>query len=789
MDKHLKSLEHDLPLLPLRKGVVFPGAVTTLPVGRIKSRALVADLAPGDALLLAAQRDGEVDEPGLPDLSEVAVLAVVKDTVDRGGRGVMLLVEGVHRVRLLEAVADNPYLRARAEVVADTGTEAPEAAARADALRGHLQELGVGDERFRNLLAQTPAPGLLADRVAAWMDVDDERKLEVLLARDVPERLRLVTDLLVELKGRAELRQRLDEEVRRQMGEAQREAVLRHQMRAIQKELGEEEQDRVSELRARLEAKELPDEVRKVAERELRRLEGMSLHQPEANVLLTYLEWIAELPWSERVDDVLDIDAVARVLDEDHYGLDDVKKRILEHMAVLKLTGHGRGAILCLAGPPGVGKTSLAQSVASAVGRPLVRIALGGVRDESEVRGHRRTYVGALPGRVMSALRKAGVKNPVVVLDEIDKMGRGWQGDPEAALLELLDPEQNDKFVDHYLELPFDLGEVMFIATANDLGNLSPPLFDRLEVIELSGYTVDQKVQIAQQHLLPRQLHRHGLAEGAVAVDDDAVAAIVERYTREAGVRQLERQLARICRASALQVARGKGKKRARRVSVADLEALLGRRKFWNEMAERHDGPGVAAGLAWTPAGGDVLYVETTRMRGKGGLEITGQLGDVMQESARAALAYLRSRAAEVGIDPDFLASSDLHIHVPAGAVPKDGPSAGVTLSTALASLLTGRPVRSDTAMTGELTLRGRVLPVGGIKSKVLAAHRGGFRRVILPRKNGPDLQEVPESARKDLEIILVDDMRQVLAAALEPQAPNRRCKRGESQAPVAAVA
>ncbi|MFW6052094.1 MAG: endopeptidase La [Myxococcota bacterium] len=763
------TIFRSLPLLPLRKGVVFPGAVTTLPVGRARSRALVEELRPGDEVLVVPQRNPEREEPGLDDLHPVGTRARVKDTVDRGARGVLLVVEGLERVRGFDLESEEPYLRVRAEAVVEVPGDPGEARARADAIRAHLEELGAGDERFRKALAEAEGPGGVADRVAAWLDVEDARKVEVLAELDVVARLQRVADFLVEVKGRAELKQRLEDEVRRQMSEAQREAVLRHQLRAIQKELGDEGDDRLAELRERLEQKELPEEVRKAATRELKRLEGMNAQQPEANVIRTYLEWIADLPWTERADDVFDIDAIARVLDEDHYGLDDVKERILEHMAVLKLANHRRGTILCLAGPPGVGKTSLAQSVASAVGRPLVRISLGGVRDEAEIRGHRRTYVGALPGRVVQALRKAGAKNPVMVLDEIDKLGRGLQGDPEAALLEVLDPEQNDKFTDHYLELPLDLSEVIFIATANELSTLSPPLRDRLEVIELTGYTAEQKSQIAERHLIPKQVALHGLPEGALALEDGTLAAIIDGYTREAGVRQLERQLAKLCRGVALRWARGKTKKKHLRVRPRDVPRLLGRRKFWSERAERHDGPGVAAGMAWTPAGGDILYVETTRMPGKGRLEITGQLGDVMQESARAALAYVRSRAHELGIDPAFLERHDLHIHVPAGAVPKDGPSAGVTIFTALASLLTGRPVRSDTTMTGEATLRGRVLPVGGIDRKVLAAHRAGFTRVILPKRNEQDLEDVPESALAELEILPVEDMREVLELALEP--------------------
>ena len=486
-------------------------------------------------------------------------------------------------------------------------------------------------------------------------------------------------------------------------------------------------------------------------------------------MIRTYLELIADLPWSKQAAAKDDLDAIAQKLDADHFGLDDVKKRILEHMAVLKLTGKTRASILCLAGPPGVGKTSLGQSIADATGRPLVRISLGGVGDEAELRGHRRTYVGALPGRVLNALKKAKVKNPIILFDEIDKLGSGWRGSPESALLEILDPEQNKTFQDHYLELPFDLSEVLFVCTANDLGNLSAPLRDRLEIIELAGYTAEEKLHIAKAHLVPKQQKEHAIPEGSLTVTDEALRSIIRDYTREAGVRQLNREITKLCRALALVVARSTDAKLPElHVDAPDLSKYLGKLRFFADVAERTAVPGVATGLAWTPVGGDILFIETSKMPGKGRLEITGQLGDVMKESAKAALTYVRSHASALGVDPNALETLDLHIHVPAGGIPKDGPSAGVTMFTALTSLLSGKKVRSDTAMTGEVTLRGRVLPVGGIKAKVLAAHRAGITRIVLPARNARDVEEVPKEARDAIEFIYAEDMAQVIAATLE---------------------
>ncbi len=768
-----------IPLLPLRHGVVLPGRQTTIPVGRPRSRVLAESLASGDLVLLAVQRDASLEDPSLADLHPIATLARVLEKTDRGGRGIVLVVDAMRRVELRAMPQSTPYWTARVAAVEETvgGSEADELSA---SLKRHLRDLAPSDQSLHQMLGETREAGLLADRVAGWLDLEDARKVAVLVELDETARLRLVSQLLAEARAKAEMRQKIDSEVRKELGKNQKEAMLRQQLRAIQKELGEED-DGKDKLRTKLTNAELPEEVREVVDRELRRLEQVGPNQAEANVIRTYLEWIADLPWMVRAEAKTDLVAVEEKLEADHFGLDDVKRRILEHMAVLKLNGTARGTILCLVGPPGVGKTSLAQSVADATGRPLARVSLGGVRDEAEVRGHRRTYIGSLPGRVIHALRKAKAKNPVVVLDEIDKMGRGFQGDPEAALLEVLDPEQNKSFTDHYMEIPFDLSEVLFIATANDLSNLSPPLRDRLEVIEISGYTTDEKVTIAERHLVAQKLARTGLSSEAVTFPTETLALIVRDYTREAGVRALGREIERVARSVALDVAKNKGLGPVV-VDENTVRRVLGKPKFLSELAERGNAPGIAAGLAWTPVGGDILYIETTKMPGKGRIEITGQLGDVMKESARAALAYLRSHAAELGVDPEFMEKHDLHIHVPAGGVPKDGPSAGITMFTALASLVTGRRVRSDVAMTGEATLRGRVLPIGGLKSKVLAAHRAGFKRIVMPKQNERDLPEIAERVRDDLEFVLAEDMGEVLAAALETDPVTDETERSTSQ-------
>ena len=769
------------PLLPLRGGVLLPGAVTTIPVGRRKSVELIRSLArtgPPAIIGVGVQRDPRTSDPKLDDLEPLATLAEIVAVNQAAASAYMVTLRGLTRVEIDALVETEPFWTIEAHEFDDPTNESDEARVRADALAEQIRAL---DEDAQGALGQlvtetAPAddPGVFADRLASLLDISFDQRVELLLTREATTRLEKVGALAGESLARGEVEDTIRTSVRQAFKDHQRESILRQQLKAIRKELGEGEGDETDDLRGRFDDMTLPDEVRKVVDRELSRLESLQSGQAEYNVVRTYLETIADLPWDTRAEVNDDLEGVSAKLDADHYGLDTVKRRILEHMAVLKLSGNPRGTILCLAGPPGTGKTSLARSIADATGRPFVRIALGGVRDEAEIRGHRRTYVGALPGRLIQGLRKAGAKNPVMLLDELDKMSASsFTGSPEAAMLEVLDPEQNAVFTDHYLELPFDLSEVLFVCTANDLGKLSAPLRDRLEIVSLEGYTHDEKVHIANRHLVPKQLDNHGVSaeqsdddQPSLGLTDDTLRAIIRDYTREAGVRQLEREIIRLCRSTALAVARGE----ASRLEVGpdDLSEYLGKPKYRPEVAERTALPGVATGLAWTPVGGDILFIETSKMPGKGGLTITGQLGDVMKESARAALSYVRSNAESLGVDTTALAELDLHIHVPAGAVPKDGPSAGVTIFTALTSLLTGRAVRNDTAMTGECTLRGRVLPVGGIKAKVLAAHRAGLTRVILPQQNERDIDDVPEDVRDQLEFILADDMSEVLAAALD---------------------
>jgi len=766
--------QRPLPLIPLRRSVVFPHGTASIPLGRQRSKAVAFAVKSGDWIALAFQRDPEKEDPALVDFHPIGILARTKNIVDRGSKGTLLVVDTIERLRLRSLTQLSPYITVLTEAVEQTSDNDQDESviALAESLRSHLSELVPDDRDLRSALESAQGPDQLADRIASWIDAEHDRKIAALHTIDVKERLAMVTQMLREAKTRAELRQQIDSEVRRGLSKEQRKVLLRQQLRAIQQELGEGEEGDAHGLREKLDKAELPEEVRTLADREFERMNAIGSSHPETHVIRTYLEWLADLPWSKRAPTKQDIDDIERILERDHHGLEEPKRRILEHMAVLKLAGKTRGTILCFVGPPGVGKTSLAQSIADATGRPLARVALGGVRDEAEIRGHRRTYIGALPGRVITALKRAQVRNPVIVLDEIDKLGRGMWGDSEAALLEVLDPEQNKHFVDHYLEAPFDLSEVLFIATANELSPLSPPLRDRLEIIEISGYTTEEKAKIAATHLLPKQLEEHGIPHEALTLSDDLLRLIVNDYTREAGVRQLSQQLAKLCRSIGLKLARQTDVQAPEVVALSEAEVrkVLGKPRYFYETAERMQMPGVAAGLAWTPVGGDVLYVESTRMPGKGGLEITGQLGEVMTESAKAALAYLRSHAETLGIQRELIEKHDVHIHVPAGAVPKDGPSAGITMFTALASLFTERRVRSDTAMTGEVTLRGRVLPVGGIKSKVLAAHRAGFERIILPKRNMQDLEEVPSSVREKLQVIFVEDVNEVIREALEPE-------------------
>jgi ATP-dependent Lon protease len=772
--------------LPLRTGALFPGATLTFAVGRPRSVALVRDLYPGDVILTLTQKDPRKAELSEEDLYSHGTFARVKSSERRGEREYELVLEGLGRAKLDKLDGSGAFFKAEVTHVDDANGESVDAHELARALKAEVVGL-VRDAggALAQLELDDSDPSSFADRVAALLDLPAEQENELLAEADVASRIRLLVKRIAAAKAQAEVRAKIENEVKSELGKNQREHVLREQMRAIKKELGEGAEDDLASLRQRLEEAKLPADAQKVVDRELRRLESMNGQGAETHVIRNYLELICELPWSKRAESKIDLDKIAAKLEEDHYGLEDIKKRILEHVAVLKLAADARarastagdaadapapsGTLLCFVGPPGVGKTSLGQSIADATGRPFVRVSLGGVRDEAEIRGHRRTYVGALPGRILNALRKAGARNPVVLLDEVDKMGNSWAGSPEAALLEVLDPEQNKTFTDHYLELPFDLSEVMFICTANSLETLSAPLRDRLEIVELTGYTPDEKVHIAKKHLTAKRAKDHGLDEQGLHVTDEAILAIVRDYTREAGVRQLDREIKKLCRAAALEVARRKdGDTAPFEIDEGDLVKHLGKPKFEREIAERTAIAGVSTGLAWTPFGGSILFIETSRMPGRGQVEITGQLGDVMKESARAALTYVRSNAHKLGIRPEVVEAQDVHIHVPAGAVPKDGPSAGVTIFTALVSLFTGRRVKPDTAMTGECTLRGRVLPVGGIKAKVLAAHRAGIKRVILPVKCGRDLDDVPAEVRDELEVILVEDMSEVLEAALE---------------------
>ena len=789
----MTTLRDNLPVpanpahvLPLRTGVLLPGSTLTFAVGRPRSIALVRDLNPGDVIVTLTQRDPRNADLAQEDLYPFGTYARVRAVNRRGEREYELTVEGLGRARLDTLDPSGPFFKAEVTYLEEKNEESAVAKELARALASEVRTL-VSDAggALAQLELDEDEPSNFADRVASLLDLPVEKEIELLGEPDVEVRIRSLVKRIGEAKAQAEVRAKIESEVKKELGKNQREHVLREQMRAIKKELDGDENDELAGLKKRLDEATLPEDAQKVVDRELRRLESMNGQGAETHVIRNYLELIADLPWNKRAESTIDLDKISDKLESDHAGLEDIKKRILEHVAVLKLSGNTRGTLLCFVGPPGVGKTSLGQSIADATGRPFVRVSLGGVRDEAEVRGHRRTYVGALPGRIINALRKAAVKNPVILLDEVDKMTTGWGGSPESALLEVLDPEQNKTFTDHYLEVPFDLSEVMFVCTANTLETLSAPLRDRLEIVELSGYTPDEKLHIARKHLIAKRTAEHGIAEGKLLVSDAALTSIVRDYTREAGVRQLDREIKKLCRAAALDVARRnlaaeKSSKvsdtdpaeSAAPVSIeeVDLVRYLGKPKFDREIAERTSIAGVSTGLAWTPFGGSILFIETSRMPGNGSVEITGQLGDVMKESARAALTYVRSNAERLGINPAVVEGQDVHIHVPAGAVPKDGPSAGVTIFTALVSLFTGRRVRPDTAMTGEATLRGRVLPVGGVKAKVLAAHRAGIKRVILPRKCGADLDDVAKEVIDSLEVILVDDMSEVIEAALEKE-------------------
>ncbi len=768
-----------LPVLPLKNTVLFPYLFMPLSVGRPGSLAAVEAVLGTEekTFVVAAQKDASNDAPGLEDLHAVGVRAVVKKMA-RGEGVIEMIVQGVERVTLLRAEQTEPYLKARVRPLPlpeDGGTEV-EALHRAVAeLAGKVLELAQPQAQVnvQQLIAQSQDSLRFVYLLGSMLSLDVAKEQALLEATTRADALRLMHGYLTHEVQVLELRQKINTQAESQMTKQQREFVLRQQLQAIQEELGEKspEKAEVDELRRRLAEADLPDEVRKEAEREMNRLERLPSAAPDFQVTRTYLELVLELPWKKTTEDVIDLGHTRQVLDEDHFDLQEIKERILESLAVLKLNPQAKAPILCLVGPPGVGKTSLGQSIARALGRKFERMSLGGLHDEAELRGHRRTYIGAMPGRVIQAIRRAGVRNPVLMLDEVDKLGRDYRGDPASALLEVLDPAQNNSFRDNYLDLPFDLSKVLFITTANTLDTIPRPLLDRMEVLRLSGYSEEEKLQIARRYLLPRQLREAGLTPEQLAVDDDAVRRVIRGYTREAGVRELERTLGRMTRKVARRFAEGKTE--PVHVQAADLTELLGPERVRPDRFRKDLGPGVATGLAWTEAGGDVLYIEATLLRGARGLRLTGQLGEVMRESARAALSFVWSHAEELGIDPSLFRTAGVHLHVPAGAVPKDGPSAGVAMATALTSLYTNVPVRSDTAMTGEVTLSGLVLPVGGIKEKVLAARRAGLKRVVIPKDNEVDLRDVPEEVRRELDFTFAERVEEVLAAAL-PQAAER---------------
>ncbi len=788
-----------LPVLPLRDVVVFPLTAVPLAVGQPRSVRLVDDVMRGNRLLaLVAQREPTVEPAGPEHLHPVGTAGVIRQLARAPDGTLRLLVQGIERVRLLDWVATEPYLVARVAVTPEPVDDTTELQALRRAIADVFRRLVEVSPDLPDELAAAGEslgdPRHLAYFVASVVPLDVAARQELLELDPLPAKLRRLVDRLQRELAVRELGRKITSETEERLSRKQREYYLREQLRSIQRELGEDAEGdgQVAELRRRLEAAGLPDEARREAERELDRLAAIPAASPERGMIVTYLDWMASLPWSRLTGGAIDVARARQVLDEDHYDLEKVKDRILEYLAVRKLRQEragrppagaagapapaaspagdapGREPILCFVGPPGVGKTSLGQSIARALGRRFVRISLGGVRDEAEIRGHRRTYIGALPGRIVQGLRRAETRDPVFMLDEIDKIGADWRGDPSAALLEVLDPAQNHTFVDHYLGVPFDLSQVLFIATANTLDTVPGPLRDRMEVLTLSGYTDEEKVGIAEHYLIPKQLAAHGLAPDELAFEPEAIRQIIRGYTREAGVRNLEREIAAVARKVARRLAEGQGG--AVRVTAENLVEYLGRPRFFDEVAERTTRPGVATGLAWTPTGGEVLFVEVTMMpAAEERLVLTGMLGDVMRESAQAALSYVWSHAEALDIDPRVFEGKVVHVHVPAGAIPKDGPSAGVAIMTALASLASRRPVRSDVAMTGEITLRGKVLPVGGIKEKVLAAHRAGIRTVILPRRNERDLEDVPEELRRQLRFVLVDDAEEVLQHALAP--------------------
>lgn len=765
-----------IPLLPLRGLIVFPGMVIHLDVGRKKSvQSLEKAMMNDKKIFLAAQKESAVDDPSTEDIFQVGTVAKISQMLKLPNGTMRVLVEGLHRAEVLRYINEDQQFFVEIEPLEDIVENSNKEAALMRALLDQFEHYSQMSKKISKETLATVTdiedPARLTDMIASHIPLKQSTKQELLETIDVEKRLHLLLTIVSNEKEVLELERKIGKRVKKSMEETQKEYYLREQMKAIQKELGDKDgkNGEIAEIRKSMEEKNLPDNIYKLVEKELGRYERVPQTSAESSVIRNYIDWVLSLPWTEETEDNLDLHHAEKVLDEDHYGLDKVKERVLEYLAVQKLTNSLKGPILCLVGPPGVGKTSLARSVARAIDRKFVRISLGGVRDEAEIRGHRRTYVGAMPGRIIQGMKKAATVNPVFLLDEIDKMSNDFRGDPSSAMLEVLDPEQNNTFSDHYLEETYDLSKVMFIATANSLATIPQPLLDRMEIISIPGYTEVEKLHIAKQHLIPKQLKEHGLKKAQLQIRDDALIKLIRLYTREAGVRGLERQIAAICRKAARMIV--SEEKNRVVITIKQLEVLLGKPRFRYGLMEEEDQIGTATGLAYTASGGDILSIEVSLAKGKGKLTLTGKLGDVMKESAQAAFSYIRSRADQFNINANFHEKYDIHIHVPEGATPKDGPSAGITMATALVSALTGRPVKRDVGMTGEITLRGRVLPIGGLKEKSLSAHRSGITTVIIPKDNEKDLDDIPESVRNELRFIPVTHLDEVLEYALLEEA------------------
>ena len=774
-ESDVKIPEDALIIIPVREMVLFPGAIAPIAIARPKSVAAAQQaLREQRPIGIVLQRSPETEEPGADDLYRVATIANIVRYITAPDGTHHIVCQGVQRARILDFLPGTPFLAARFQQIPEPTTSSPEIEARALNLQRlaieAIELLPQAPPELVAMFQSTTAPGALADLATSFMDIKPQDKQEVLETIDLTLRVEKVSKHLAERLEVLRISNEIGQKTRASFDERQREAILREQMATIQRQLGEGDGKaaEVAELTAAITKANMPPEADAHARKELRRYERMPEAAGEAGMVRTYLDWLIDLPWALPAEKPIDIKEARRILDADHFGLEKIKTRIIEYLAVRKLAPQGKAPILCFVGPPGVGKTSLGQSIARAMDRPFVRVSLGGVHDEAEIRGHRRTYIGALPGNIIQGIKKAGARNCVMMLDEIDKMGRGVQGDPSAAMLEVLDPEQNGTFRDNYLAVPFDLSRVVFIATANMLDQIPGPLLDRMELISLAGYTEDEKLEIAKRYLVRRQLEANGLTTEQAEITPEALKLVVKGYTREAGVRNLEREIGKVFRHAAVQVAEGSAAKVV--VTPKDIATVLGQPRFEGEIAQRTSIPGVATGLAWTPVGGDILFIEASRVPGRGGMILTGQLGEVMRESVQAALTLVKSKAPQLGIDPQVFEKSDIHVHVPAGATPKDGPSAGVAMFTALTSLLTNRTVRSDTAMTGEISLRGLVLPVGGIKEKVVAAAAAGLKRVMLPARNKRDYDDIPQSARDNLEFIWLERVDEAIAAALEPQ-------------------